>query len=58
MCAEEGVNPGKEFSGKFNVRLPAGLHAEIVGTAAAAGKSLNQWIVDTLDSVVTHNQQT
>ena len=49
MCIEEGIEPHKKFSGKFNVRLPSGLHAEIVGAAAATGKSLNQWVIDTLD---------
>ena len=52
MCAEEGIEPHKEYSGKFNVRIPSNLHAEIVGAATASGKSLNQWIVDTLDHVV------
>ena len=49
MCAEDGVNPRKEYSGKFNVRVPPGLHADIVQSAAAHGKSLNQWVVEVLD---------
>ena len=49
MCAEDGVDPRKEYSGKFNVRVPPELHADIAATAAAEGKSLNQWIVNTLD---------
>ena len=48
-CAEDGVEPFKNFSGKFNVRIPAPLHAEIVSAAEAAGKSLNQWITEALD---------
>jgi predicted HicB family RNase H-like nuclease len=47
-CREDGVEPFKTFSGKFNVRVPAQLHAEIVGAAVAEGKSLNQWITETL----------
>jgi predicted HicB family RNase H-like nuclease len=43
-CQEDGVEPFKAFSGKFNVRIPAELHAEIVSAATANGKSLNQWI--------------
>ena len=49
MCAEDGVDPRKEYSGKFNVRVPPELHADIAATAASEGKSLNQWIVNTLD---------
>ncbi|MDP2828330.1 MAG: type II toxin-antitoxin system HicB family antitoxin [Sulfuricellaceae bacterium] len=50
MCAEDGVDPVRAFSGKFNVRVPPTLHADLVQAAAAAGKSLNQWVADSLDS--------
>lgn len=49
MCAEDGVEPVKTFSGKFNVRVPPELHAEIAQAAAVEGKSLNQWVVEALD---------
>ncbi len=49
LCAEDGVEPKKEYSGRFNVRVPSTLHADIASAAAADGKSLNQWISDTLD---------
>ena len=48
-CRERGLEPSKEYSGKFNVRVPVNLHAEIAGAATAEGKSLNQWVVDALD---------
>jgi len=48
-CQERGIEPKKEYSGKFNVRVPSSLHADIVSAATADGKSLNQWVVDTLD---------
>lgn len=48
MCAEDGIEPVKAFSGKFNVRVPPELHAEIVVAATADGKSLNQWVVEAL----------
>lgn len=48
MCEEDGVNPRKEYSGKFNVRLPGELHREIAIAARAEGKSLNKWIADKL----------
>lgn len=53
MCAEDGVEPRKEYSGRFNVRLPSSeLHAHIAAAAAANGKSLNQWVVEALQRVV------
>ena len=48
MCAEDEVEPLKEFSGKFNLRIPPKLHAEIVTAATSEGKSLNKWIINTL----------
>ena len=48
MCREDGVEPRKAYSGKFNLRVPPQLHAEIATKAAAAGKSLNQWVADVL----------
>ena len=48
MCAEDGVEPTREYSGKFNLRVPSDLHAELALRAASAGKSLNQWVADML----------
>jgi predicted HicB family RNase H-like nuclease len=48
MCREEGVEPRKEYSGKFNLRLPPELHTELALKAASSGKSLNQWVTETL----------
>lgn len=49
-CKERGIEPRKEYSGKFNVRVPSKLHADIVNAASAEGKSLNQWVVEVLDN--------
>jgi predicted HicB family RNase H-like nuclease len=49
MCREDGVEPRKIYSGKFNLRVSPQLHAEIATRAAAAGKSLNQWVADVLN---------
>lgn len=54
LCSEDGVEPKKEYSGKFNLRVPIKLHADIASAAAAQGKSLNQWVADTLYQAV-HN---
>ena len=51
MCREDGVEPRRQFSGKLNVRISPDLHAAIA-TAAADGKSLNQWVSDELRACV------
>lgn len=51
-CDERNIQPRKEYSGKFNVRVPSDLHADIVSVATAEGKSLNQWVVETLGYAV------
>ena len=48
MCREDGVEPRKAYSGKFNLRLPTELHEELAIKAAASGKSLNQFVTDLL----------
>ncbi len=52
VCKEKGVEPYKEYSCKFNLRVSPELHAEIASGASAEGKSLNQWIVETIDQIV------
>lgn len=49
MCEESGIEPQKEYSGKFNLRVEPALHAEVVAEAAAEGKSLNQYIIELLE---------
>jgi predicted HicB family RNase H-like nuclease len=49
-CQKRNIEPRKEYSGKFNVRVPSKLHANITSAAIAEGKSLNRWVVDTLDN--------
>jgi predicted HicB family RNase H-like nuclease len=48
-CKERGIETRRDYSGRFNVRLPADLHADIVDAAASEGKSLNRWVVEALD---------
>ncbi len=48
VCEEKGISPTKEYSGKFNLRIPPELHSEIAARAMAAGKSINQWVSEIL----------
>jgi len=48
VCEEEGISPRKEYSGKFNLRIPSRLHRELAARAAATNKSINQWVSEVL----------
>lgn len=52
FCASRNEEPEKPFSGKFSLRLDPALHHQIAFQARKARKSLNSWIVDTLEQVV------
>lgn len=54
MCTEEGVEPRKHFSGKFNLRVPPTLHERLAVQAAAHGKSINAWIIELLSDSAAH----
>ena len=48
ICEEKGIEPRKEYSGKFNLRVPPPLHADLAAEAAAHNKSLNQLVLEKL----------
>lgn len=48
VCEEKGINPTKNYSGKFNLRIPSRLHREIAAHATAADKSINEWVSEIL----------
>ncbi len=52
ICEEKGIEPQKEYSGKFNLRIPPRLHSEISAKANAANKSINQWVAEILEESV------
>lgn len=52
MCREKGIEPRRNYSGRFNVRIPPDLHARAVKTARAQGKSLNQLVAEALEHEV------
>ena len=48
VCAEEGKEPEKPYSGKILIRTDPELHREVVYASAAAHMSMNQWLEKTL----------
>ena len=52
VCEEKGISPRKEYSGKFNLRIPPKLHSEIAARATAEDKSINQWVADKLEQTI------
>ena len=49
VCKEKGISPRKEYSGKFNLRIPSKLHSDIAAIATTQKKSINQWVTETLE---------
>jgi predicted HicB family RNase H-like nuclease len=41
MCAHDGIEPQKPFSGRFNLRIDPELHRQVAKRASLAGESLN-----------------
>lgn len=52
-CEEDGVEPRRPYSGKLNVRLGTDLHQRAAVSAATNGMSLNNWIAQALEQVLT-----
>lgn len=50
LCKEKGIEPHRQFSGRFNVRIDPNDHAAAVAAAAADGKSLNEWVAGAIKS--------
>ena len=51
-CLEEGREPDKPYSGRFNVRINRDLHRTVATLAAREGISLNHWIIHALEAGV------
>ncbi len=47
-CAKRGIEPRKNFSGKFVLRVAPKVHEAAAVAAAASGESLNQWVSDAI----------
>ena len=53
VCEEKNLSPTKQYSGKFNLRIPPRLHSEIAARATAENKSINQWVSEALNNSVS-----
>ena len=41
VCREKGMEPRRNYSGRFNLRIPPELHEKLAIVAQAEGKSIN-----------------
>ncbi|MHB8387919.1 type II toxin-antitoxin system HicB family antitoxin [Metallibacterium sp.] len=48
VCKEKGIEPRRNYSGKFNLRIPPELHERLAITAQAEGKSINTLVQEVL----------
>ncbi|MDF7676733.1 type II toxin-antitoxin system HicB family antitoxin [Neisseriaceae bacterium ESL0693] len=51
MCKEHGINPHKNYSGRFNIRISPKLHEDAILAAAAKGISLNELVIQGIAQV-------
>jgi predicted HicB family RNase H-like nuclease len=55
-CRELGKEPCKPFKGSFNVRMAPKLHKQVALAAAAAGQSLNAYVVQAIEDKLHANE--
>ena len=48
VCKDQGIEPRRHYSGKFNLRIPPELHEKLAMAAEAQGKSLNTFAQEAL----------
>ena len=53
VCRKKGIDPRRNYSGKFNLRIPVDLHEKLAIVAEAEGKSLNTLAQEALLQRVT-----
>jgi predicted HicB family RNase H-like nuclease len=54
VCKEKGIEPKRNFSGKFNLRISPELHEQLALAAQAEGKSINMVAQEALQLRVEH----
>jgi predicted HicB family RNase H-like nuclease len=52
FCRERGTEAAKPYSGRFNVRMNPEQHQAVAMAAASSGKSMNDWVVETLEQAI------
>ena len=52
VCLEKGIEPRRNFSGKFNLRISPELHERLAIAAQVEGKSINSIAQEALQSRV------
>jgi len=52
VCKEKGIMPGRNYSGKFNIRISPELHERLAVIAEAEGKSLSLLAREALQNLV------
>jgi predicted HicB family RNase H-like nuclease len=52
VCEEQGLEPRRNFSGKFNLRISPELHERLAIEAQAQGKSINRLAQEALQERV------
>lgn len=57
VCAKRGEEPERLFSGKLNLRLGTNLHRAAALAAAAKGESLNNWLVQVVESAARQDRR-
>ena len=58
FCADRGEEPDKPFSGQFVARVSPELHRRASLAASLAGKSLNAWVAEQLQTATERNDST
>jgi len=52
VCKENAIEPRRNYSGKFNLRIPPELHERLAIAAQAEGKSINSFAQEALQKRV------
>jgi predicted HicB family RNase H-like nuclease len=52
VCKKKRIEPRRQFSGKFNLRIPPELHERLAITAQSEGKSINSLAQEALQERV------
>ncbi|MFV0448628.1 MAG: type II toxin-antitoxin system HicB family antitoxin [Vibrio sp.] len=55
MCQERGIEPYKNFSGKFNVRISPEMHSQLNEIALSKSMSLNAVIEKAVHDYIEHS---